>query len=281
MESQKLKLLNNVTLWSTNKRYKVGDLVSYSGVFYQNITGINSIPTDVTNWKSLTVSALSLINTTTGNDTDQFIKVKNSGDGGTEINNQGLESTELPTSRFSKLVKLTTNEGLVLKTSDTLRDFTTVYRNDNITFSAVFQAPNTSTGTFTQPISVDGVFAGLDGNIVTGKIRKAVFQIDQSGTSAPTLTVIYNNSGETFTATRISLGIYRITPSISTSGQALMQVQSQYPNAAGAGSYPVFNAPSAGPFGFFINCRNSSTGALTDMSTFGSILLTAIYEFYD
>lgn len=124
-----------------------------------------------------------------------------------------------------------------------------------------------------------------DGKIVTvtkpAVNRKAVFQVDQSGIVDPTLSIISNTSGETFLATRIAVGVYRIKPSVSNSGLALMQIVSQYPNSAPSGNYPVFNSPSAGPNGFFINCRNSSTGALTDMSTFGTILISCIYEFFD
>lgn len=47
---KQVKLINSNKVWSANRRYKVNDVVSFSGVDYQNTTGANSIPSDLTDW---------------------------------------------------------------------------------------------------------------------------------------------------------------------------------------------------------------------------------------
>lgn len=50
MALQKVQLTNNNQSWNEKRRYKVNDVVSYSGNTYQNITGKNSIPTNLEDW---------------------------------------------------------------------------------------------------------------------------------------------------------------------------------------------------------------------------------------
>ena len=50
MKSFKGIIQNDVKEWSEKRRYKIGQLVSFSGATYQNATGMNSNPTDNTDW---------------------------------------------------------------------------------------------------------------------------------------------------------------------------------------------------------------------------------------
>lgn len=43
-------LVNSVEEWDTLKRYKINDVVSVSGIIYQNTTGVNSNPSSLTDW---------------------------------------------------------------------------------------------------------------------------------------------------------------------------------------------------------------------------------------
>jgi len=45
------KLINDVSQWNEKHRYKVNDSVVLNGVIYQNVTGFNSEPTTLTDWK--------------------------------------------------------------------------------------------------------------------------------------------------------------------------------------------------------------------------------------
>lgn len=49
---QKNTLINSIDIWSNKKRYKVNDVVSYLDVVYQNVTGFNSSPTNLIDWKA-------------------------------------------------------------------------------------------------------------------------------------------------------------------------------------------------------------------------------------
>jgi hypothetical protein len=50
MALQRQLLTNNNSDWNENQRYKVGDVVQKLGVVYQNSTGKNSDPLDLTDW---------------------------------------------------------------------------------------------------------------------------------------------------------------------------------------------------------------------------------------
>ncbi len=73
MLSKKSQLVRQVT-WNANRRYKIGTVVLYSDVEYQNITGKNSIPGTDDNWLSMSgastiPSRILYINSITGNNT--------------------------------------------------------------------------------------------------------------------------------------------------------------------------------------------------------------------
>ena len=46
----KVQLLNNSQEWDAKKRYKVNEVVLFEGFSYQNTTGGNSSPSDLTDW---------------------------------------------------------------------------------------------------------------------------------------------------------------------------------------------------------------------------------------
>lgn len=47
---KQLKIINSDKFWNEKKRYKVNDVVSYNNVDYQNVTGGNSIPSNLVDW---------------------------------------------------------------------------------------------------------------------------------------------------------------------------------------------------------------------------------------
>jgi hypothetical protein len=50
MTKFKFKVSNNNSVWDAKRRYKLNSIVGYDGEIYQNITGINSVPTDGVDW---------------------------------------------------------------------------------------------------------------------------------------------------------------------------------------------------------------------------------------
>lgn len=164
---------------------------------------------------------LSLINTTTGNDTDSAIIVSNGINPPSNIQTSGFNSgsydlnwengysfTDGTNSRASQF-GLFNLAGLKQKTN-IRNDVFSLYRNDNITSSATFQAPNTGAGEFTQPISVNGNLADVDGNIFLGyKVYTAL--LTQTGTNAPTAIVLQNTLNHNPVFTYQINGIYDIS----------------------------------------------------------------------
>ena len=57
---KQVKLLSGTKDWSENARYKVNEVVTYNDYNYQNITGGNSTPDDLTDWINIGSSGTGL-----------------------------------------------------------------------------------------------------------------------------------------------------------------------------------------------------------------------------
>jgi hypothetical protein len=60
---KQVKLLSGSKDWSENARYKVNEVVTYNDYNYQNITGANSTPDDLTDWINIGSSGAGLVPT--------------------------------------------------------------------------------------------------------------------------------------------------------------------------------------------------------------------------
>ena len=60
---KQVKLLSGTKDWSENARYKVNEVVTYNDYNYQNITGGNSTPDDLTDWINIGSSGTGLVPT--------------------------------------------------------------------------------------------------------------------------------------------------------------------------------------------------------------------------
>ena len=79
-----------------------------------------------------------------------------------------------------------------------------------------------------------GSIALLDGTGISGKTAY-IASFDQTGTDAPVVTEIFNNTGATFTWTRTGTGQYNITANsaVFTAGKTFYNIQGSGKSAAG------------------------------------------------
>lgn len=59
MAQLKSIIVNTDDSWSEKKRYRVGEVTEYSGLFYQNVSGSNSIPGTTEDWLKISEVSLS------------------------------------------------------------------------------------------------------------------------------------------------------------------------------------------------------------------------------
>ncbi|WP_395073903.1 beta strand repeat-containing protein [Flavobacterium sp.] len=142
--------------------FKLQDRIEYNGVDWVKVIDNNAGLSTILGINNIANNQITL--------TDGIGLYSTMGIGGFQTGDYKLELTDgynffnAPYSRNS-LRGSFNSAGLIMKTSRALNDITSTYKNDNITGSATFQAPNTASGEFTQPISVGGRFADINGNI--------------------------------------------------------------------------------------------------------------------
>jgi hypothetical protein len=150
--------------------------------------------------------------------------------GGTAISNTAITTTDLTTTG-NTILGNTSADTLTVNAASTFTDNLTITTGNFFTCfaGATFQAPLTvnSTSAFAQPAvfavpvtipvtpvaSTDAASKSYVDSVVG--YTTYVSRISQTGANAPVDTVIFNNTGLTFTWSRTGTGTYRVTPSSS------------------------------------------------------------------